>query len=89
MIIVANIGDSRSILGKKGGSVMELSKDHKPDLPDELERIKMAGGSVFMGRVNGNLNLSRAVGDLDYKKNKALAYNKQLIISVPEIVNYS
>eukprot|EP00828_Plagiopyla_frontata_P035266 TRINITY_DN461_c0_g1_i4.p2 TRINITY_DN461_c0_g1~~TRINITY_DN461_c0_g1_i4.p2 ORF type:complete len:119 (-),score=31.73 TRINITY_DN461_c0_g1_i4:89-445(-) len=38
-----------------------------------------------MGRVNGNLNLSRAVGDLEYKKNKKFQYNEQLIISVPEI----
>ena len=29
-----------------------------------------------MGRVNGNLNLSRAVGDLEYKKNKNISYDK-------------
>ena len=29
-----------------------------------------------MGRVNGNLNLSRAVGDLEYKKNKNLPYDQ-------------
>ena len=45
-------------------------------MPEELERIKGAGGSVFNGRVNGNLNLSRAVGDLEYKKNKSKPYSK-------------
>ena len=47
-----------------------MSKDHKPD--DELEknRIIEAGGFVTEGRVNANLNLSRALGDLEYKKDK-------------------
>ena len=40
-----------------------MSVDHKPtDLP-ELERIKRAGGQVGVdARVNGGLNLSRAIG---------------------------
>eukprot|EP00828_Plagiopyla_frontata_P025855 TRINITY_DN3328_c0_g1_i2.p1 TRINITY_DN3328_c0_g1~~TRINITY_DN3328_c0_g1_i2.p1 ORF type:complete len:321 (-),score=56.27 TRINITY_DN3328_c0_g1_i2:82-1044(-) len=84
-IIIANVGDSRSILYQKTGKVIQLSEDHKPELPGELARIKKAGGEVFMGRVNGNLNLSRAVGDLEYKKNKSINYDEQLIISVPEI----
>jgi hypothetical protein len=29
-----------------------------------------AGGSVVDGRINKNLNLSRALGDFAYKKNK-------------------
>lgn len=46
-----------------------MSVDHKPDDPEELKRIKMAGGQVMDGRVNGNLNLSRALGDHEYKQN--------------------
>ncbi len=51
---VANIGDSRVILGKRNnedekGSLLaeELSFDHKPDLPEEKVRILEAGGRVF------------------------------------------
>jgi serine/threonine protein phosphatase PrpC len=40
-----------------------MSVDHKPDDELELKRIKSAGGTVIDGRVNGNLNLSRALGD--------------------------
>jgi serine/threonine protein phosphatase PrpC len=29
-----------------------------------MSRIKKAGGEIVEGRVNGNLNLSRAIGDL-------------------------
>ncbi len=49
-----------------------MSIDHKPDDDKEKERILKAGGEVWEGRVNGNLNLSRAMGDLEYKNNKSL-----------------
>ena len=49
-----------------------LSVDHKPDDEVEKMRINKAGGYVSEGRVNDNLNLTRAIGDLEYKKNKKL-----------------
>lgn len=39
-----------------------LSEDHKPDLEVEKDRILKAGGFIQVGRVNGTLNLSRAIG---------------------------
>ena len=36
----------------------------------EKLRILEAGGTVIEGRVNGNLNLSRALGDFDFKDAK-------------------
>lgn len=39
-----------------------LSKDHKPDIENEKERILKAGGFIQVGRVNGSLNLARAIG---------------------------
>jgi serine/threonine protein phosphatase PrpC len=39
-----------------------LSRDHKPELEAERERIRSAGGYIQIGRVNGALNLSRAIG---------------------------
>lgn len=38
----------------------------------EKERVKKAGGFITDGRINGNLNLSRAIGDMEYKKNPDL-----------------
>jgi serine/threonine protein phosphatase PrpC len=50
-LLVANIGDSRLILGRKrrDGSykAVEVSIDHKPDHPPEMRRIEAAGGRVF------------------------------------------
>lgn len=45
----ANVGDSRAVLGRKVGALwssVPLSRDHKPDLRDEYERIYRAGGRV-------------------------------------------
>ena len=65
-IYCANAGDSRTVMCERGQAV-ELSFDHKPDLPEERNRIMKAGGEVVEGRVNGMLALSRAIGDFDYK----------------------
>lgn len=62
-----------------------LSNDHKPDLPGEKQRIMNAGGFVNDGRVNANLNLSRAFGDYEYKNNKKKSREEQMIIVDPEI----
>jgi serine/threonine protein phosphatase PrpC len=51
-----------------------LSDDHKPDNPAEKARIEAAGGFVEDNRVNGSLNLSRSLGDFEYKNKPELAY---------------
>lgn len=66
-LYVANAGDSRCVLCRNGKAV-EMSLDHKPEDTEELNRIRKAGGRVTLdGRVNGGLNLSRAIGDHGYK----------------------
>lgn len=65
-VVCANAGDSRSVLCR-GGKAVSLSEDHKPDDAIEKARIYAAGGTVVNGRVCENLNLSRALGDFNYK----------------------
>ncbi|KAJ0987817.1 hypothetical protein J5N97_006173 [Dioscorea zingiberensis] len=77
-IVVGNCGDSRAVLFK-GGAAIPLSTDHKPDRPDEMERIEEAGGRVIYWdgpRVLGVLAMSRAIGD---------SYLKPYVISEPEV----
>ena len=65
-LYVANAGDSRCVLSRRGEAV-PLSFDHKPENEEERERIEKAGSVITDGRVDGNLNLSRSLGDLKYK----------------------
>uniref|UniRef100_A0A8C3SXC4 protein-serine/threonine phosphatase n=1 Tax=Chelydra serpentina TaxID=8475 RepID=A0A8C3SXC4_CHESE len=84
-LIVANAGDSRCVVSERGKAV-DMSYDHKPEDELELARIKNAGGKVTMdGRVNGGLNLSRAIGDHFYKRNKNLPPEEQMISALPDI----
>jgi len=87
-VIVSNIGDSRALLVRNGKAI-ELSEDHKPENPKERSRIRAAGGQVLrMGpchRVDGNLNLSRALGDFHLKANFTLPADKQKVIAYPDI----
>jgi serine/threonine protein phosphatase PrpC len=83
-VICANSGDSRCVLAR-GTSAIEMSQDHKPDNSGELNRIEAAGGCVEEGRVRGILSLSRALGDLEYKQNKKIPVEAQMITCVPEI----
>jgi len=68
-IFCANAGDSRAVLCS-GDRAVRLSRDHKPDLPDETKRIEEAGGFVVarpgnIPRINGRLAVSRSFGDSD------------------------
>uniref|UniRef100_J3N989 protein-serine/threonine phosphatase n=1 Tax=Oryza brachyantha TaxID=4533 RepID=J3N989_ORYBR len=64
--------------------VKELTKDHHPDREDERSRVEAAGGYVLewagVHRVNGELALSRAIGDVPYKR-----YG---VISTPELTGW-
>ena len=86
---IANAGDSRAVLCHAGKAI-EMSFDHKPNQPREMDRISSAGGWVTDGstghyRVNGNLNLSRSIGDLKYKSNTQLGPEQQIITAEPDV----
>lgn len=91
-ITVANAGDSRAIVVTKGEEgepdiVRALSRDHKPTLDDERDRIQKAGGTVQMARVDGDLALSRSVGDFQYKAKKLKPEARKVTV-VPEIEHH-
>lgn len=63
-----------------------MSMDHKPEDEHELNRIHKAGGKVTCeGRVNGGLNLSRALGDHSYKLQTELSAHEQQITAMPDV----
>uniref|UniRef100_A0A453ICK3 protein-serine/threonine phosphatase n=1 Tax=Aegilops tauschii subsp. strangulata TaxID=200361 RepID=A0A453ICK3_AEGTS len=80
-LVVANCGDSRAIIGREGAAI-PLSSDHKPDRPDELERIQAAGGRVIFwdgARVFGVLAMSRAIRD-SYLKPFVIPHRAEVLV---------
>ncbi|KAL7437961.1 hypothetical protein ACHAXH_005569 [Discostella pseudostelligera] len=87
-LVVANAGDSRAVICRAGGVAEPLSFDHKPFQNREMDRITNAGGFVNQfGRVNGNLNLSRSIGDLKYKQVPGIPPAEQMITAEPDILS--
>ncbi|KAL4940179.1 hypothetical protein BDV06DRAFT_213708 [Aspergillus oleicola] len=76
VLVVGNVGDSHIILAEKDSGkwdvkgVSRLTTSHKPESPEEKQRIEQAGGQIHeqhaITRI-GSLNMSRALGDLQYK----------------------
>jgi len=93
---VINAGDSRVLLGKADGSIVDgggtdegLTRDHKPEDPEEKARIEKAGGRVEhaegnVARVNGNLSVCRGFGDRDEKKTGGPGPDNRPVSCIPE-----
>jgi len=86
-LFVGNIGDSR-IIGCRNGIGFPLSKDHKPRMQYETDRITKAGGHVSYDRVMGRLAVSRAFGDFEFKRNRYLGPKKQMVTAHPDVFKY-
>lgn len=105
-VVVGNVGDSRAIIIQEETDeenknaqpkVIEVSKDHKPNMPLEKERIEKAGLSVMEEKTsetniiykiqnnNNKLATSRSFGDFDFKANTKLSSNEQAVTAVPDI----
>jgi protein phosphatase PTC2/3 len=67
---IMNTGDSRCVICRNNIGVV-LTKDHKPDWPDEYCRINKLGGQIKKDgntfRIN-DLSVSRAFGDIESSK---------------------
>uniref|UniRef100_A0A093Y0A2 protein-serine/threonine phosphatase n=1 Tax=Talaromyces marneffei PM1 TaxID=1077442 RepID=A0A093Y0A2_TALMA len=57
-------------------------------LDGEKARISAAGGFVDFGRVNGNLALSRAIGDFEFKKSAELSPEQQIVTAYPDVTTH-
>ena len=70
LLVLGNLGDSRMVLCRRSGEAKRLTTDHKPE--EEAERIVAAGGFLQVvggvARLEGDLSVSRAFGDREYKK---------------------
>ncbi|XP_028760060.1 probable protein phosphatase 2C 13 [Neltuma alba] len=66
-LLVANAGDCRAVLCRKGVAV-DLSQDHRASYLPEKRRVEELGGSIDDdGYLNGDLSVTRALGDWGLK----------------------
>ncbi|CAM9290790.1 unnamed protein product [Chrysoparadoxa australica] len=85
-VIIAHAGDSRAIL-ISGAAVVAATSDHKPNNPEERARIEAAGGCVSMKRVDGDLAVSRALGDFQYKDYK-IPPEQCKVTALPDVLSH-
>jgi len=76
-LTVANCGDCRAIF-YQNGITQQITRDHRPADEAEQERIAQSGGTVIGGRLQGQLAVSRAFGNYEFK-------DSHLLSSDPEI----
>ncbi|XP_061137518.1 integrin-linked kinase-associated serine/threonine phosphatase 2C isoform X2 [Syngnathus typhle] len=81
VVYVANLGDSKAVMCRmeeeegeapegrqRRPTTLALSREHNPIIYEERMRIQRAGGTVREGRVLGVLEVSRSIGDGQYKR---------------------
>ena len=84
IIYIANVGDSLSVM-YKNKKAYNLNREHQTIIESEKERVIKSGAQIVGYRINGMLNLTRAIGDLKFKSNSNLKRHEQSVISLPEI----
>jgi hypothetical protein len=60
-LYLANVGDSLAVLYKDKKAI-RLNQEHKTSLQSEFARINNSGARIINNRVEGKLNLTRAIG---------------------------
>jgi len=61
-LFTANAGDARAVLCRDGKAI-RLTEEHKASDEIEAKRIAEAGGFIVNGRVNGQIIITRSLGD--------------------------
>lgn len=86
-LVVAHVGDSRVVAAVRAHpAFVELTRDHHPGDPAEREAVEARGGTVTRKgersclRVNGDLNMTRSLGDKKWKRPQAI------ISCVPDVM---
>lgn len=64
---MASLGDSVCTLVGKDRQLTKLSFEHTPQRADEEKRIKSCHGNIIKGKVQGDLAVTRAIGNIEHK----------------------
>ncbi|KAJ1436978.1 hypothetical protein SESBI_03813 [Sesbania bispinosa] len=83
-LLVANAGDCRAVLSRQGRAI-EMSKDHRPNCIKERKRIESLGGFIDDGYLNGQLGVTRALGDWHLEGMKEMSERGGPLSAEPEL----
>ncbi|KAG8495687.1 hypothetical protein CXB51_013533 [Gossypium anomalum] len=83
-LLVANAGDSRAVLSRCGTAI-EMSKDHRPCCMKERRRIESLGGFIDDGYLNGQLGVTRALGNWHLEGMKEMGERIGPLSAEPEL----
>lgn len=83
-LLVANAGDCRAVLCRKGNPV-QISRDHRPCCHLERKRVEALGGFIEYGYLNGEISVTRALGDWCMKLPYGSTSSSSPLTSDPEI----
>ena len=94
-LLVAHVGDCRCVLFRSDNASAEfLTKDHTVKVPQELQRIKGAAGTVsngmvFNARVSKTMGLpvTRSFGHHNFKRDYQMSEKQQMVTALPDIVS--
>lgn len=83
-LLVANVGDCRAVLSRHGRAI-EMSKDHRPNCVNERTRVLSLGGFIDDGYLNGQLGITRAIGDWHLEGMKGTSGREGPLSAEPEL----
>jgi len=105
-LYIANAGDSRSFVvvyraNSKSAEIVYISREDKPSLPDERERVEKAGGQVLLppsgtsrvlytdpeSGLTSGLAMSRSIGDWEVGKFGVIPDPIVDVIDIEKVVN--
>lgn len=66
VLYMANVGDSKAFICEDY-KVSELTYEHRGNDEQEIKRVEEAGGKILVGRLEGFLAVTRALGDFSLK----------------------
>jgi serine/threonine protein phosphatase PrpC len=66
-LYIGNLGDSQAVLFRNDEYLL-LSSVHDLKNADELHQVESKGGTVLNNRLEGELALTRSIGDINFKR---------------------
>lgn len=85
---VVNLGDSVCLLLHEDDSVSQVNMIHDTHNPGEVQRIETQGGWLIKNRVQGQIDITRSLGDFLYRPfvSQQIEYSRVPLLGVKSVL---